>query len=163
MEDKKLTENELEFCELYVNGGFGVAGDHNECYKDVFGSEDKKAARKLIARQDIKDHVKSLIEDFKNNEEHRALAIKIQVTDTLQKVMRETSTDVYRTPKGHALSPAPLRSVSVNAAKALADMYVDKPSVSQKLQLESDGKGGIVFNVIVPKTNVDDEDNSKED
>ena len=37
-EEKPLTEQELQFCELYVNGGLEYAGRPGKCYKEVFGA-----------------------------------------------------------------------------------------------------------------------------
>lgn len=156
--EEQLTTNEIDFCELFVNGGFEFSGDRNKCYKEAFNSDSKKLARQLMARPKIKQKIKDLMEEYKNNEENRAIAFKIQITDTLQKVMRETSTDIYATPKGHYLSPAPLRSVAVNASKALADIYVQKVTQTQKVQLEGAGDGGIIFNVIVPNAQPNETD-----
>ena len=36
-EEKPLTEQELHFCELYVNGGLEYAGRLGKCYKEAFG------------------------------------------------------------------------------------------------------------------------------
>ena len=151
MGENCLTEKEIDFCDLYVNGGFGVAGDYIACYKEAFGIEDKRAARRLMARPEVKDKIKENIEDFKNNEENQAIDMKIQITDTLQKAMKETSTDVYATPKGHKLSPAPLRAVAVNSAKALADLHLKKPAQSHDVNLGSSGDSGIIFNVVAPQ------------
>lgn len=160
--ENKLNEQEIDFCELFVNGGFEFSGDRDKCYKEAFGSDSKKQARILMNRPEIKEKIKTLMDEFKDSEENLAIAYKIQVTDTLQKVMRETSTDVYKTPKGHQLSPAPLRSVAVNAAKALADIYVPKATSTQKVKLEGSGDSGIIFNVIVPnQPNENDKNTSK--
>lgn len=155
---EELSPQEIDFCELFVNGGFEFSGDRDKCYKEAFNSDSKKQARQLMARTEIKQKIKDLMEEYKNNEENRAIAFKIQITDTLQKVMKETSVDVYSTPKGHKLSPAPLRSVAVNASKALADIYVQKAAQTQKVQLESAGDGGVIFNVIVPNAQPNETD-----
>jgi len=64
--------------------------------------------------------------------------------------MSETAKGEYVDKFGVPLSPAPLRAVSVNAAKALMEIYPIKNVQSQT------GKGGnensnIIFNVIVPQ------------
>ncbi len=159
---EELSPQEIDFCELFVNGGFEFSGDRDKCYKEAFNSDSKKQARQLMARTEIKQKIKDLMEEYKNNEENRAIAFKIQITDTLQKVMKETSTDIYKTPKGHSLSPAPLRSVAVNASKALADIYVQKAAQTQKVQLEGTGDGGVIFNVIVPNAQPKDETDTTE-
>lgn len=162
MGENCLSEQEIDFCDLFVYGGFGVAGDPDACYKEAFGVVNKRNARRLMARPEVKEKIKEFIEEFKNDEENQAIAMKIQITDTLQKVMKETSTDIYKTPKGHSLSPAPLRAVAVNSAKALADMYVKKQSQSHDVNLGTGGDGGIVFNVVVPQQPpTDEKDNQK--
>jgi hypothetical protein len=80
-----------------------------------------------------------------------AAAVKLQVSETLKAVMSETSKGEYVDKFGVPLSPAPLRAVSVNAAKALMEIYPIKHAQNQS------GKGGnengnIIFNVIVPQT-----------
>ena len=80
-----------------------------------------------------------------------AIAVKLQVTETLKSVMEETSTAKYKDKWGMDLSPAPLRAVAVNAAKALMDLYPIKHAQEAKLKIEGGGDNGIIFNVIVPQ------------
>lgn len=157
MTEYKLTEQEIDFCNLFIYGGFGVAGDMNVCYREAFGLESKRDARIIASNPNVKERIKELIEEFKTNEENQAFAMQIQITDTLQKVMKETSTDIYRTSKGHAISPAPLRAVAVNSAKSLADIYIKKPSQSHDVNLSAGGEGGLKLNIIVPQSVVPDD------
>ena len=41
-EEKPLTEQELQFCELYVNGGVEFTGRPGKCYMEVFGEKASK-------------------------------------------------------------------------------------------------------------------------
>lgn len=65
--------------------------------------------------------------------------------------MSETSSAEYTDKFGVPLSPAPLRAVAVNAAKALMELYPIKCSQETKLRIDG-GEGGVVFNVIVPQS-----------
>jgi hypothetical protein len=51
-----------------------------------------------------------------------------------------------------------MRSVAVNASKALMDMYPIKEAQVSKVNIEGGGEGGITFNVIVPETPAKKED-----
>ncbi len=65
--------------------------------------------------------------------------------------MRETAKGEFLDKFGVPLSPAPLRAVSVNAAKALMEIYPIKHSTSEGAKDGSNG-GNIIFNVVVPQT-----------
>ena len=69
--------------------------------------------------------------------------------------MEETSNNNYVDRFGNKLSPAPLRAVAVNAAKALMELYPVKHSHETKLRIEG-SNAGIVFNVIVPGNTIQD-------
>ncbi len=86
-EEKPLTEQELQFCNLYVNGG--------------------------------------------------------------------TATSDYTDRFGVPLSPAPLRAVSVNAAKALMDIFPIRHKEENRLRIEG-SDGNVIFNVIVPQNPMTD-------
>lgn len=150
-EDIKLTAAEEEFCSLYVCGGSKYAGQASKCYIEVFGEKVKyvsMAARRLLAKLHILARIKELVEELQ--QETETLATKLQVAETLKAVMEETSTAKYTDKFGIDLSPAPLRAVSVNAAKALMELYPIRHNQEAKLRIE--GESGIVFNVIVPTT-----------
>jgi hypothetical protein len=89
--------------------------------------------------------------DNKQAADTEILALKLQLTDTLKAVMEETATASYEDRFGVALSPAPLRAVAVNAAKALMELYPIKHIHETRLRIEG-GSGSVVFNVVVPGT-----------
>ena len=153
-EGTPLTEQELQFCELYVNGGLEYAGRLGKCYKEVFGDKASKvpasSANYLIHKPHIYAHIKSLLSS--DRFEMETMAIKLQVTETLKAVMDETATSDYTDRFGVPLSPAPLRAVSVNAAKALMDIFPIKHKEENKLRIE-----GADGNVIVPTNPPKDE------
>lgn len=155
MEDKekdiKLTDAEKEFCELFVDGDKEFAGQATACYREVFGETKKNlslAARRLLAKKHIASYISELLEERKIETE--AIAVKLQVAETLKAVMTETAKNEYIDKFGMTLSPAPLRAVSVNAAKALMELYPIKHSQEDKKK--GDGGGNIIFNVVVPQT-----------
>lgn len=144
-----LSEHEEAFCNLYVYGDMDFAGQHRKCYEEIFGETKNVAvaARRLLGKPQIMARIKELAALVQNDTE--TLAVKLQVAETLKAVMEETSTAAYADKFGVSLSPAPLRAVSVNAAKALMDLYPIKHAQEAKLRIE--GEGGVVFNVIVPE------------
>ena len=149
--DIKLTDAEKEFCELFVDGDKEFAGQAMACYREVFGETKKNlslAARRLLAKKHIASYISELLEERKIETE--AIAVKLQVAETLKSVMAETAKNEYIDKFGMTLSPAPLRAVSVNAAKALMELYPIKPSQEDKKK--GDGGGNIIFNVVVPQT-----------
>lgn len=150
-ENKKLTDAEEEFCNLFVFGGSKFAGQDQKCYKEVFGSNVKSIpieSRRLLCKPQILAHIKDLANQLQ--QETEALATKLQITETLKSVMEETASSKYTDKFGVDLSPAPLRAVSINAAKALMDIYPIKHMQESKLRIEGDN--GIIFNVIVPSS-----------
>ena len=118
----------------------------------MFG-EDKKnialAARRLFAKEHISVYIKELI--AQRDIDIEAAAVKLQVSETLKAVMSETSKGEYVDKFGVPLSPAPLRAVSVNAAKALMEIYPIKHAQTQSGNGGNEN-GNIIFNVIVPQT-----------
>jgi hypothetical protein len=147
-----LTKEEKLFCDLYVNGGRDFAGQHCKCYREAFGKDISSVSlksRRLLGKPHISEYVKKLF-DLQNSDTE-AIAVKLQVSETLRSIMEETATARYMDKWGMELSPAPLRAVSVNAAKALMDLYPIKHAEETKLKIEGGGENGIVFNVIVPQ------------
>ena len=140
--DKPLSDEEDKFCELYVSGGPLFAGNHRKCYEEVI------ASRLLLARPHISARIREMIDSVQFDVE--TIAARLQVAETLKAVMSETSTAEYTDKFGVPLSPAPLRAVAVNAAKALMELYPVKCSQETKLRIDG-GEGGVVFNVIVPQ------------
>lgn len=148
--EQQLTREEKDFCHLYVYGGISYAGQHAKCYKEIFYVEEEQAAiagRQLLSQSHIQAHIKDLLAI--SQAEMETLAVKLQVAETLKSVMEETATSNYEDKFGVSLSPAPLRAVSVNAAKALMEIYPIKHSLDSRIKIE--GEGGVIFNVIVPQ------------
>jgi hypothetical protein len=154
----KWTEAEEKFCELYVYGGCEYAGQARKCYEAVFGAEGKNTyllSRRFLAKPHILAKVKELAAVIQSETE--TLAVKLQLTETLKAVMEETATAQFEDKFGVFLSPAPLRAVSVNAAKALMELYPVKHAQEAKLRIEG-ADGRVIFNVVVPETKTKDED-----
>lgn len=150
-EEKALTEQELQFCELYVNGGLEFAGRPKKCYVEVFGEKAKNphsSANYLLHKPHVLAHIKALLSSERF--EMETTAVKLQVTETLKAVMDETATTDYTDRFGVPLSPAPLRAVSVNAAKALMEIFPIRHKEESRLRIEG-GDGNVIFNVIVPQ------------
>ncbi len=156
--EKLLTDQEIEFCDLYVNGGLEFAGRPKKCYVEAFGEKASKnphsAANYLMHRPHILAHIKALLSSERF--EMETMAVKLQVSETLKAVMDETATSDFTDRFGVPLSPAPLRAVSVNAAKALMDIFPIKHKEENKLRIEG-ADGGVIFNVIVPTNTPKDE------
>lgn len=149
---KTLTKQEKDFCELYVFGCDPYAGNVRKCYEDVYQVKSNivlKKATELYNKDDVQEYIKEL-NKIANVE---TSALKTRLTEKLLSIIDETSTAKYTDRRGTELSPAPLRSVAVQAAKALMDMYPIKVAQESKLELNGGGENGIVFNVIVPEPN----------
>lgn len=151
MENKeKLTDQELLFCELYVNGEAPFGGNAAKCYQEVFGNNTNRAkshATRMLARPEIQEYLKSL--DELPYEETKYM--KTFLRENLVSIIQECSTAEYRDRRGALQSPAALRSVAVNASKALMDLYPVKEAQVNKINIDGAGDGGIVFNVIMPE------------
>lgn len=124
-EEKPLTEQELQFCNLYVNGGLEYAGRPKKCFVEVFGEDTVKnpyaSANYLMNKPHVLAHIKALLSSERF--EMETMAVKLQVTETLKAIKDETATSDYTDRFGVPLSPAPLRAVSVNARQG-ADGYL---------------------------------------
>lgn len=146
--EAKLTEEEKLFCELYANGDAPFAGNATRCYEEAFGKPGgnvRSKALRFLAREDVHEYLNEL-EKLTFEE---AKYMKKFLTQNLTKIVEECSSKEYINKKGVPVSPAPLRSVSVSAAKALMEMYPVKEA--QRVNLESDNGTGITFNVIMPE------------
>lgn len=163
-ENKKLplTAQEEQLCQLFVNGGVKFAGKHTACYREVLKDETRKAyvaARKVFARPQVMARIKELVQEIDNETE--TLAVKLQIAETLKAIMEETADSSYTDKFGIKLSPAPLRAVSVNAARTLMDIYPVKHSGESKGK--SEANTSVTFNVVVPvpvQITKEDEDES---
>lgn len=145
----QLTEQELLFCELFANGEAPFGGNASRCYQEVFNDKTRLAksrATKLLARPEIQEYLKSL--DELPYEE--AKYMKVFLRENLTSIVQECTGAEYRDRKGTLLSPAALRSVAVNASKALMDLCGVKETQVSKINIEGSGEGGIIFNVIMP-------------
>lgn len=157
---RPLTAQEEEFCELYVRGGTEYAGKQTKCFREVFGEQVENvnvASFRLVRDPRIHARIKEMTSS--SQYEAETIAIKLQVAETLKSVMEETSKLEYTDRFGVPLSPAPLRAVAVNAAKALMELYPVKHASESRLKIEN-GQGGVIFNVIVPQPVIHDQDDS---
>jgi len=144
-----LTENELAFCELFVNGCAPYCGNGAKCYEEVFQAKSntlKGKAKSLLSKAHIKNHIKKLEDEILEDAKY----LKNRISENLLKIMEETADASFTDRRGTKLSPAPLRSVSVQAAKALMEIHPIKEAQVSKLNIEGAEGGGITFNVIVP-------------
>lgn len=149
-EKETLSPAEEYFCQLYICGGMSYAGQVCKCYKEAFGDDYKDVtaqARTLLHEPRITARIKELSEPMCSETE--VAALKAQITETLRAVMEETATRNFSDKDGNILSPASLRAVSVNAAKALMELYPVKHIHETRLKIDG-SENGIVFNVIVP-------------
>lgn len=151
MENKNtLTDQEILFCDLYANGEAPYAGNAAKCYQEVFGDRTHRAkglAIRMLARPEIQEYLKSL--DELPYEE--AKYMKTFLRENLVSIIKECASAEYRDRKGTLQSPAALRSVAVNASKALMDLYPVKEAHVSKINIDGAGEGGITFNVIMPE------------
>lgn len=156
--ERPLTAKEEEFCELYVRGGAGFAGQQAKCYREIFGEDGRNipaASHRLATDPRIQRRIKEMTASAQYEAE--TMAVKLQVAETLKAVMEETATLEYTDRFGIPLSPAPLRAVAVNAAKALMEIYPIKHASESRLKIEN-SQGGVIFNVIVPQPVIRHED-----
>ena len=72
------------------------------------------------------------------------------IASNLKKIIEEASSAEYRDRFGTLLSPAPLRSVAVSAAKALMELYPIKERGGNNSNNNGESDTNITFNVIVP-------------
>lgn len=152
---KQLTEQEKLFCDLFANGEAPYGGNAARCYQEVFDDHSKMVksrATRLLARPAIQEYLKSL--DELTYEE--AKYIKVFLRENLTSIIDECSHSEFRDKKGTLLSPAALRSVAVNASKALMELYPVKEAHVSKIEMGGNGEGGIVFNVIMPDSGKSD-------
>ena len=163
MENIELTEQEAAFCELFVFGDKEFAGQVVACYKEAFQVDGKNVAivaRRLLAKEHISATIAELAEIKHSQTE--TLAVKLQVAETLRSVMKETSSENFTDKFGVDISPAPLRAVSVNAAKALMEIFPIKHSQGDGSKQGKEG-GSIIFNVVVPsKIEIDNNNETKD-
>ena len=128
-----------------------------KCFVEVFGEDTVKnpyaSANYLMNKPHVLAHIKALLSSERF--EMETMAVKLQVAETLKAVMDETATSDYTDRFGVPLSPAPLRAVSVNAAKALMDIFPIRHKEENRLRIEG-SDGNVIFNVIVPQNPMTD-------
>ncbi len=157
-----LTDEEVNFCLLYVNAPAPLAGNATECYWRVYRSAESEddslsrakaayAAKKLLKKQAIQDKIAELEEINL----YDSASLKQRITTTMLKIMDECSEGEYVDRYGKALSPAALRSASISAAKMIADINGIKEETVHKIQIGDTEGHGITFNVIVPESKDD--------
>ena len=154
---KTLSSEEKDFCELLVYGREPYIGNVRRCYEEVFkydGDDSLLLAKKLLAREDVADYVNQL----RSLVTYESQDLKTRLTEKLLKIIDETSTAKYCDRRGTPLSPAALRSVAVQASKALMDMYPLKVAQESKVEFSGNDGAGIVLNINVPKPNNNEED-----
>lgn len=146
-----LSKEERDFCELYVFGCDPYTGNARKCYQDIFHDDSAtslKKAKELMARADVQEY----LEQLRKAANFETADMKARLREKLLHIIDETSSAQFYDRRGTALSVAPLRSVAVQAAKALMELYPVKVAQESKIKLEGEnGEAGIVFNVIVPK------------
>ncbi|MGL5690404.1 MAG: terminase small subunit [Bacteroidales bacterium] len=146
----QLSPKHIEFCELYCFGGKDYIGNPQKCYMKAFDVSNKLTARtsaqNLLTKPYITEKIDELLES--TSEERRAM--KMRITETLFSIMDETSEGTYIDRFGTVVSPAPLRSVAINAARTLADIHGLKAAQESKLTVGGDTGTGVVFNLIAP-------------
>lgn len=152
MKNNQLTDNEKLFCELYATGDAPFTGNAARCYLEIYPDTPQHKARtlslQLLVREDIKEYLAELGE--LTMEENKAM--KNFLSANLKSIVEECSSSSYKDKKGLQLSPAPLRSVAVSAAKALMELHPVKEATVNKLSIDG-GDSGITFNVIMPSPN----------
>ena len=145
-----LTDQEILFCDLFAHGEAPFGGNAARCYQEVFNDTSKRTksrAARLLARPEIQEYLKSL--DELTYEE--AKYMKTFLRENLISIIEECSTAELRDRKGVIQSPAAMRSIAVNAVKALMELYPVKAAQENKLKIVGSGEGGITFNVIMPE------------
>lgn len=149
---KTLNKEEKNFCELYILGCDPYVGNIRKCYEDVFKRKSDtslKEAKEFLGREDVAEYIDYL----RKIANYETVDMKNRLTEKLLKIIDETSTATYTDRRGTKLSPAPLRSVAVQASKALMEMYPVKVAQESKLELTGNGEnGGIVINVVAPQS-----------
>lgn len=154
---KFLTEEEIAFCELYINGLAPYAGNAMRCYYEIFPKNSTTNPRTAALRLLNQPHIQAYIDELNSLNAIDAKHKREYLARHLENIIEETATGVYKSRYGNVLSPAAIRSVCVQAMKLYADLYPVKEAQVKKLNIDSNG-GGITFNVIVPNQNKDKED-----
>lgn len=168
MEKSKLSDKEEKFCLVYACGPFPYRGNARKTYDLVYNGETgllfdpdeienkahKEVSVALAVRQlMLRDDIRERIDQVQSENMVNATTLRPRLTEALLKIVDECSTLTVEDKFGNTLSPAALRSVAVNAASKLTDMYGIKEDIAHKVMLEGADGDGITFNLIVPETN----------
>lgn len=162
-----LTQCEADFCLLYVNGSAPYSGNAAKCYEAVFGIPDdcpeylaSAKCHELADELMEKVSVKERIEGLQKHTAYERAAIKQRINATMIGIMEECSEKKeYKNRFGEILMPAPMRSVSIQAAKVLMDINGIKEDTVNRLQIEDAEGNGITFNLIMPESKSSDNEN----
>ena len=148
-----LSDNEEKFCQLFCHGGSEYAGNATKCYAEVYKSCEKGSNLVMKANNILcNPSVNQRIQELMTKKIEDATFLKMRVLETLTSIMEETRTDVYKDRFGVPLSPAPLRAVSVNAAREIGNILGWKKGQDDKSKINIEGGSNVTFNVVVPKT-----------
>lgn len=174
MNNSKLTDLEEKFCLVYACGPSPYNGNAKKTYDLVFNGQtgqfldpDKKKREQAIYNEVdssievrqlmLRDEIKDRIDQIKSENVVNASTLRPRLTETLLKIADECSTLQVEDRFGNPLSPAALRSVSVNAITKLIDMYGIKEDIAHKVMLEGADGDGITFNLVLPQQNKENE------
>lgn len=149
MDSKELTESEIAFCELYINGVAPYAGNAMKCYQGIF-TDYKGNARTAAMKLLNEPHIQKYITSMEEMNAFDAKRKKDYLARHLENIIEEASTVTYRDRRGTTLSPAALRSVAVQAMKLYSELYPVKEAQVNKINIEG-AEGGVTFNVVVPQ------------
>lgn len=138
----------LEFCDHYVNGDVGVAGDARQSYIRAFQRKITKREASAFLR---KKHIAKKIKELYEEKQGMLYAKRIYIEEKLEAIVDECVKAKFRDRYGNLQSPAAMRSVAVNALKTLNDMNGFNAPVEIKDNTEK--KTGIHFNLIMPDEN----------
>lgn len=174
MNNSKLTNLEEKFCLVYACGPSPYNGNAKKTYDLVFKGvtgqlydPDEDARKKqiidevdtsiLVRQLMLRDDIRDRIDQIQSESVVNATTLRPRLTETLLKIADECSTLMVEDRFGKTLSPAALRSVAVNAIAKLTDMYGIKEDIAHKVMLESAEGDGITFNLVMPKSNKENE------
>lgn len=176
MDKNKLTSDEERFCLIYVCGPAPYNGNAQKTYDLVFNNRITSQRSTLTENLDLEsaelddidsslrahnlmqqEHIKVRIEQLQADSVVNASTLAPRLTASLLKIVDECSTLTVEDRWGTVTSPAALRSVAVNAASKLMEMYGIKEDIAHKVVLEGSDGDGITFNLVLPESNKDNE------
>lgn len=154
MEEREhiLTPEEAKFCLLYVNAPAPLGGNERRCYQAIYKEHEYNEVEAALSARELmlKEPVRKRIEELQELNVINATTLRPRLTQTLLKVAEECAEAEYQDRFGNPLSPAALRSVSVNAIRTLSEMYGIKEDIAHKVSIEGADGSGVTINVIAP-------------